>query len=174
MGSDLHYLLFHASLPISDFIVAPHVGAWIEMSLMCSVSDWIAVAPHVGAWIEIRQSPWTMDGPISIHAPTWGATCPALWVRSYRQHFNPRSHVGSDVTAVITAVQLLRFQSTLPRGERPVYTAAQTQQIMISIHAPTWGATGWSFAVRSIASNFNPRSHVGSDLVSSSLLAAAM
>ena len=33
--------------------VAPHVGAWIEMIVMCSWPLLRLVAPHVGAWIEI-------------------------------------------------------------------------------------------------------------------------
>ena len=36
--------------------VAPHVGAWIEMSICSSVLMAILVAPHVGAWIEIKSA----------------------------------------------------------------------------------------------------------------------
>ncbi len=37
-------------------MVAPHVGAWIEMGGRSSTSrvGYPLVAPHVGAWIEIR------------------------------------------------------------------------------------------------------------------------
>ena len=34
--------------------VAPHVGAWIEISWATPVTLAKYVAPHVGAWIEIR------------------------------------------------------------------------------------------------------------------------
>ena len=34
-------------------IVAPHVGAWIEMNLLMVGTGKLFVAPHVGAWIEI-------------------------------------------------------------------------------------------------------------------------
>ncbi len=34
-------------------MVAPHVGAWIEISTHTSLSITSLVAPHVGAWIEI-------------------------------------------------------------------------------------------------------------------------
>ena len=35
--------------------VAPHVGAWIEMYIFLLISDFEPVAPHVGAWIEIKM-----------------------------------------------------------------------------------------------------------------------
>ena len=35
-------------------LVAPHVGAWIEMHPTASARSQPDVAPHVGAWIEIK------------------------------------------------------------------------------------------------------------------------
>ena len=37
-------------------IVAPHVGAWIEIVISKGNSKLLKVAPHVGAWIEIPTS----------------------------------------------------------------------------------------------------------------------
>ena len=56
--------------------------------------------------------------PISIHAPTRGATGnrTGLWLRS--ENFNPRSHKGSDKLNCAPLVPSLSFQSTLPQGER--------------------------------------------------------
>ena len=34
-------------------VVAPHMGAWIEISIWNGIKTNIAVAPHMGAWIEI-------------------------------------------------------------------------------------------------------------------------
>ena len=34
-------------------MVAPHVGAWIEINNQIKVENYEHVAPHVGAWIEI-------------------------------------------------------------------------------------------------------------------------
>ena len=56
--------------------------------------------------------------PISIHAPTWGATDWRLTKHYQSPYFNPRTHVGCDRGK---------------RGRRP--------RRAISIHAPTWGAT---------------------------------
>ena len=114
----------------------------------------------------VRQSPCrcpSLPRPISIHAPTWGATpWVVVWiisgefqsthprgVRRYQQrgtrddtqYFNPRTHVGCD--------------------SRPRQTRLGR---WISIHAPTWGAT-FRKGTNSVEDfNFNPRTHVGCDL----------
>ena len=43
-------------------IVAPRVGAWIEIFAQRRTSDLFCVAPRVGAWIEIRFGFWVWDG----------------------------------------------------------------------------------------------------------------
>ena len=57
---------------------------------------------------------------VSIHAPTWGATHATKPPRFTLYRFNPRSHVGSDWPYVVAYRLLNRFQSTLPRGERRI------------------------------------------------------
>ena len=39
----------------SGFEVAPHVGAWIETKIRCITLSLPLVAPHVGAWIETES-----------------------------------------------------------------------------------------------------------------------
>ena len=78
-------------------------------------------------------------------------------------NFNPRSHTGSDVKVLRLYVLYLVFQSTLPHGERRLwllithrffyfnprshtgsdvsYTDPDSKETIISIHAPTRGAT---------------------------------
>ena len=85
------------------------------------------------------------DVPISIHAPTWGATSLLLLNFTPTKHFNPRTHVGCDLRCV-----------ALPR----IYG--------ISIHAPTWGATLRISAAATLTFYFNPRTHVGCDTPTSS------
>ena len=55
--------------------------------------------------------------------------------------FNPRSHEGSDAVAGTLIIYALGFQSTLPRGERHGEKVLNAIALMISIHAPTRGAT---------------------------------
>ena len=99
-------------------------------------------------------------------------------------YFNPRSHEGSDAFSIVSVSSFALFQSTLPRRERLSYLGALASGFMISIHAPTKGATNkYCFystfnkfqstlprrerrrgCIRSGAhTNFNPRSHEGSD-----------
>ena len=56
------------------------------------------------------------------------------------------------------------FQSTLPQGERLSDVALGVPIIAISIHAPTRGATYTASLPPPPPSDFNPRSHKGSDL----------
>ena len=79
---------------------------------------------------------------ISIHAPTWGATL--------RRNF----FYGLDT-----------FQSTHPRGVRPSLFDFDIMSCPISIHAPTWGATSHTPETSSSRRNFNPRTHVGCDII---------
>ena len=88
---------------------------------------------------------------ISIHAPTRGAT--------YR---------------LVERFSRGIFQSTLPRGERQVHTHATLVIKIISIHAPTRGATKTTGADRPEPTNFNPRSHEGSDTAIAGLVCSVI
>ena len=80
----------------------------------------------------------------------------------------------------------LQFQSTLPRGERLTYTKNFGETLVISIHAPTRGATQlcgylpllllfqstlprgerhYNSSIIKCFTYFNPRSHEGSDVM---------
>ena len=54
---------------MTGYGVAPHVGAWIEIGLRLDLDRVRDVAPHVGAWIEMRGSP-TIPHRWASH-PTW-------------------------------------------------------------------------------------------------------
>ena len=104
------------------------------------------------------------DG-ISIHAPTRGATCIRSLSRGLLYHFNPRSYKRSDLLHACHLVALLIFQSTLLQEERQQisfnvsystnfnprsYKRSDAEMLrpgestVISIHAPTRGATLFS------------------------------
>ena len=78
--------------------------------------------------------------PISIHAPTRGATaCEALAAKTVVfQSTLPR---GERPLASVDWYQIGQFQSTLPRGERRRCCCQIWYPMAISIHAPTRGAT---------------------------------
>ena len=78
---------------------------------------------------------------VSIHAPAWGATvglrCPECDCTS----FNPRARVGRDGLVALMLTLTVEFQSTRPRGARPLPCRARTCR----------------------AAGFNPRARVGRD-----------
>ena len=100
-------------------------------------------------------------GTVSIHAPTGGATINSLrqafqvqfqftrprgarpaisltvWVIGC---FNSRAHGGRDFILSPGSMSST-FQFTRPRGARLTLRAKQAQEIAVSIHAPTGGAT---------------------------------
>ena len=103
-------------------------------------SQWVSIhAPTWGATTKTGNS--SPSFAVSIHAPTWGAT------------------FGADKSRRIG-----KFQSTLPHGERLRFYLAPDGS-WVSIHAPTWGATQHGYQDRFCPSGFNPRSHMGSDLI---------
>ena len=78
---------------------------------------------------------------ISIHAPQWGATSPSSRVTLRTSNFNPRTPVGCDGGYWRVHMDNDLFQSTHPSGVRPYLAIICVALIVISIHAPQWGAT---------------------------------
>ena len=78
---------------------------------------------------------------VSIHAPTWGATpLPTSFELSIEfQSTRPRGARLVHFSFYYQICQL--FQSTRPRGARPTFFMALMKDGIVSIHAPTWGAT---------------------------------
>ena len=76
----------------SAALVAPHWGAWIEITTTPKTHPYGTVAPHWGAWIEITKLDRDGDG-VAV-APHWGA-----WIEIRRR---PKRHplMGSHPTGV--------------------------------------------------------------------------
>ena len=98
--------------------------------------------------------------------------------------FNPRSRVGNDCPVPPISINAGLFQSTFPRGERPIFRKIVPVSVCISIHVPAWGTTpakmyicraktisihvpAWGTTICSpmifATVYFNPRSRVGND-----------
>ena len=77
---------------------------------------------------------------ISIHAPTRGATVAVVAVNGQFQHFNPRSHKGSDEIKPVFGRLVSDFNPRSHKGSDVNYIPALVDT-EISIHAPTRGAT---------------------------------
>ena len=77
---------------------------------------------------------------VSIHAPARGATGVRLlvyWQRRVSIHAPARGATGPLALDVVMG----KFQSTHPRGVRPLFTQAEGLKVPVSIHAPARGAT---------------------------------
>ena len=115
----------------------------------CDICAWrraerlAAVSIHAPAWGATLQGLlWRARRRVSIHAPAWGATT-AIWSGAYHKRM---------------------FQSTHPRGVRPLASSHAHWLQQVSIHAPAWGATcGRSIFVQTHGC-FNPRTRVGCDI----------
>ena len=135
----------------------------VRQNLATQAVDIITISIHAPTWgATLTKSCAIGVTGISIHAPTWGATyrrtAPSSWpcyfnprthvgcdcfsspFRSWRSNFNPRTHVGCDTPLRIITTSTVQFQSTHPRGVRPLSSARSRTTL-----------------------NFNPRTHVGCD-----------
>ena len=73
--------------------------------------------------------------------PRGGRPMPAFCCVILRLHFNSRPRVGGDLSTKAAISQKSPFQFTPPRGGRPGLQQKGLDKLLISIHAPAWGAT---------------------------------
>ena len=79
--------------------------------------------------------------------------------------FNPRTHTGCDYAVGWCANYTFKFQSTHPHGVRPFWQLFHCLNTdIVSIHAPTRGATSWLIRYGLYRHCFNPRTHTGCDI----------
>ena len=142
-------------------------------------------APQWGATVDIDVL--LLDHLISIHAPQWGATEAAeafLFMPEIFQSTHPSGvRLDSNIAQKFAS---LSFQSTHPSGVRRITGCRKYSPVLISIHAPQWGATlrlqqrrnrrtisihapQWGATIYAQAvtirpTHFNPRTPVGCDL----------
>ena len=77
--------------------------------------------------------------------------------------FNPRTHTGCDSLKLSFTLSLPKFQSTHPHGVRRYVIRRILRRAVVSIHAPTRGATLLGDNWRVLDPCFNPRTHTGCD-----------
>ena len=90
---------------------------------------------------DIPMWPCLKEGRISIHAPARGAT--QFSIAQSRKHIRFQSTLPRGERRRISSYPDYdgKFQSTLPRGERLIYSDDPVDVVIISIHAPARGAT---------------------------------
>ena len=99
---------------------------------------------------------------ISIHAPTRGATLPIIRDILFSAYFNPRSYKRSDSPSLFALSTIFHFN---PRSYKrsDLYIIINIICCVISIHAPTRGATLSFLLLFWNPLYFNPRSYKRSD-----------
>ncbi len=105
---------------------------------------------HVHRLISIHAPQWgATERPavtrheqvISIHAPQWGATGCRSCVRVGCCNFNPRTPVGCDSPRPASPSTAWNFNPRTPVGCDTRIRLLTLLVVLISIHAPQWGAT---------------------------------
>ena len=99
---------------------------------------------------------------VSIHAPAWGATF-RFATGMNLTGFNPRARMGRDAGESRAYVRGRKFQSTRPHGARQLAHYLILLILIVSIHAPAWGATFDETMLLANQAGFNPRARMGRD-----------
>ena len=103
-------LIFQSTLPRGERLVDLIGTLWpIRISIHAPARG-ATVVPNSSVKIGNNFNPRSREG---------SDTAGELRKYKYREDFNPRSREGSDVLDSLHALGCHRFQSTLPRGERP-------------------------------------------------------
>ena len=99
------------------------------------------VSIHAPTWGATKPPlPFGIAQKVSIHAPTWGATLLLLSLRLHFTCFNPRTHMGCDYGYADVPHRFLCFNPRTHMGcDIVIHLINHT--LIVSIHAPTWGAT---------------------------------
>gem|GEM_PF-92077 len=79
--------------------------------------------------------------------------------------FNPRARVGRDVISENSKTFRTSFNPRARVGRDPFSIITSLLEIIVSIHAPAWGATTPDRRARCVGPCFNPRARVGRDLL---------
>ena len=104
-----------------------------------------------------------LPGQISIRAPTRGATGTQWKSTAITTDFNPRSHEGSDLVKSVCVAGMNYFNPRSHEGSDRC-CGGKCIRLIISIRAPTRGATIRKMLQSTQRRYFNPRSHEGSDV----------
>ena len=137
MGRDFKPILYR--LTNNSFNPRAHVGR-DGLGFQCyKTFDCFNPRAHVGRDLATFNAPLARLR-VSIHAPTWGATLlPSLLEPD--QLFQSTRPRGARLALEWRKKFSVMFQSTRPRGARHSCCSTNRHN-KVSIHAPTWGATG--------------------------------
>ena len=165
--------------------VSIHAPVWGATGWLIGASCWYNVSIHAPVWgATVMFMTKGFSIVVSIHAPVWGATFNNT---ANNTLFSVSIHApvwGATRTPGRFKI-LPKFQSTHPCGVRQAASSQSDTwyrfnprtrvgcdqrtlnlypQVIVSIHAPVWGATHNRYAISKAVCRFNPRTRVGCDL----------
>ena len=146
-------------------MVSIHAPAWGATRRRRTFAESRSVSIHAPAWGATKSA----KGPIralqvSIHAPAWGATVSKQNLGKTYWAFQSTRPRGARPLGHVAWIDSILFQSTRPRGARHGMRRRHRACTGVSIHAPAWGATHPRPRSPSDSIGFNPRARVGRDL----------
>ena len=123
-----------------------HTGCDIGDNMIARVNSGVSIhAPTRGATLfSVLMVPPPYI--VSIHAPTRGATLPQSQRKNCTLFQSTHPHGVRPVSEQVN-VGSSKFQSTHPHGVRPTFCSVHLPAILVSIHAPTRGATPVKFVL---------------------------
>ena len=148
------YVKFQSTRPRGARRRAAHAGLCRQVSI------------HAPTWGATIARPSTYRSlPVSIHAPTWGATSITLYF-SILELFQSTRPRGARQRGARHLRGMVSFQSTRPRGARLDDVVMAFEKLLFQSTRPR-GARPGKHSCPSRRGCFNPRAHVGRDIMTS-------
>ena len=97
-----------------------------------------------------------------------GVRLKALLTLLRQTGFNPRTHMGCDCIYTSIRLNCLCFNPRTHMG-CDLSSKKPRRYSLVSIHAPTWGATSPRKIDLNVFCGFNPRTHMGCDVINDRL-----
>ena len=104
-----------------------HVGARRPNNLCFVTAPFQSTAPALGRDTRHNRGSYSII-PVSIHAPTWGATRCTRYLPLVAISFNPRAHVEARLAPFRLIKSITGSIHARPRGARPLITMFCTHQ----------------------------------------------
>ncbi len=117
----------------------PHGGRRFYGEWLVPHTLFQSTPPH-GGRLRVVQGQ-EEKGVVSIHAPAWGATTVRLPRAAVDRMFQSTPPHGGRHKGNRWSMLFNTFQSTPPHGGRPPMDDGLFGSLVVSIHAPAWGAT---------------------------------
>ena len=157
----------------TDYDVSIHAPTWGATCGSARLNTLACVSIHAPTWgATLGGSSSPVSISVSIHAPTWGATHGSVSGQG-AQHVSIHAPTWGATKIAVNGICTHKFQSTHPHGVRPQCQASIT--CCLSFNPRThMGCDLISGVGHQATVCFNPRTHMGCDCIFSNRLNITM